>query len=299
MKGQDILKALNDIDIEMIEAAGNCGSIKREKSESKNRKSEHKQNFRYQKLGFAVAVTAVFAIFVTCFYQRIEYDSKVDYIQDVPYQITYVESTNTYLFSDVKPYTLNSLVRDNSTENSTETIQISEEFYEDNWTPFRGKAIYSSRLKKAISEGHERIDSGEICAEQLYYLVEIVIQVPLTDYYYSGGFDFADEEIKEAEYKRLTEECGLDLIWIAPGGYDIPNAYTYCLGSGIIYGALTEEQLENFPVNSEYSYGLRLTSYDAYSFAEYPYKEIVTEEEYQKHLEIALDALDEALSKDE
>ena len=271
MRGLDILKALNDLEPEMLEAAEKCEPKKKR---------------------FPTTIVAAAALCLILFGTAWQ-------LLTVPITVEnqYIRLEDAYLLSahEESESVIDNLEREETqeklpyvVEDGVVQMQPVNGVYDDALVPQIGIGTNGSTyLKKAIREL-----SDEEYEEEIKYLVEIEIYVPHAEY--PDVAWYADNEIYKAEYKRLTEECGYDLSWIAPGGYSIPDAYVYCLKSGIIYGALTEEEMNTFPIKEEYSYGFRLISYDTYSFAEYPYKETYTSMEEFRHHMIALKALREA-----
>lgn len=320
MNGKDFLKALNYIDTDMIEEAADCGKIKSGKK------------VRFKKPG-TVCVTVAAAVLVVaciCFAgskiilekeRNVFCDTAGTYSEDsekvlksdidsenetvktsLPngdgaekgtsgsgYELSYIEATDIYLVTSSGIY-----AGDMSDPKVIERI-YTDGMNPDSWKNVCGKAVFADSLKNAVDECSEKINTGKLPADRMGYLVEININIKNPDI--PEIFSIADDETMEAEYKRLTEECGLELTWVAPGAYRGSENYIYILGKGIIYGVFTEEQLKNFPADSEYAYGLELVSYDRYSFTKLSYSETYTQEEYERSLEIALEALDKILDK--
>lgn len=303
MNGKDFLKALNYIDTDMIEEAADCGKIKSGKK------------VWFKKTG-TVCVTAAAAVLIVaciCFAgskiisekeRNVFCDTAGTYAKDsenetvktslpygdsAGYELSYIEPTDIYLVTSSGIYA-----------GGISDSEVIERIYtdglnSDSWEYVCGEAVFADSLKNAVDECSEKIKNGELPAGQMCYLVEIRIGIKNPDI--PGDFSFADEETREAEYKRLTEECGLELTWVAPGAYRGSENYIYILGAGNMYGVFTEEQLRNFPADSEYAYALELVSYDNYRFTELSYTETYTQEELNRSLEIALDALSKILDK--
>lgn len=316
MNGKDFLKALNYIDTDMIEEAADCGKIN----------SGKKVWFRKLKTVCVTAAAAVLIVACICFAgskiifekeRNIFCDTAGTYAEDsekvlesdidsenetvktsLPYgkdnsgsgyEFSYIETTGRYLVTSSGIY-----AGDPSDSEVIERIYTNG-LNTDSWETAFGKAVFADSLKNAVDDCSEKINNGKLPAGQMCYLVEINICTKNPDI--PGTPAFADEETIEAEYKRLTEKCGLELTWVAPGAYHGSENYVYILGTGRMYGIFTEEQLKNFPADSEYAYGLELVSYDIYSFTKLSYSATYTQEEYERSLEIAMDALDKILDK--
>ncbi len=144
-------------------------------------------------------------------------------------------------------------------------------------------------MQEVFAEVDRLVELGEILDEDVLYLVELDVStlVDINTLYEDIIYDeeqywyMPDEAVIEAEYERLTKECGYDLNWLPPGGYQIPNSYVYCLIYGRIYGFLTKEQIINLPKKEEYGYTIRLSAASYYEMAEWEYKENYTEAERQ------------------
>lgn len=297
MNGKDFLKALNYIDTDMIEEAADCGKIKSGKK------------VRFKKTGtvYVTAAAAVLVVACICFAgSKIIFEKELSENETVKtslpygdgvekgtsgsgYELSYIEATDIYLVTSSGIY-----AGEMSDPEVIERI-YTDGLNPDSWKNVCGKAVFANSLQNAVDEYSEKINTGKLPANRMCYLVQININIKNPDI--PEIFGIADEETMEAEYKRLTEECGLELTWVAPGAYRGSENYIYILGKGIIYGVFTEEQLKNFPADSEYAYGLELVSYDRYGFTKLSYSETYTQEERERSLEIALEALDKILDK--
>lgn len=282
MTGQDIIRALNDLDPEMVEAAQQCGHKKK------------KNHVLTGCKGMTVAVAAVICVILIRFAwqlgaQPIIVENRYVRLEDAMLlsQSLQGESVSENLEKEDAQDALPYVVKDGIVQ-----MQFVNGEYSDALVPQLGIGTNGSTyLKKAIRELN--VSEQE---EELRYLVEIEIYVPHPEYPEMAWY--GDNEVYAAEYERLTRECDYDLTWIPPGGYSMPEAYVYCLKCGIIYGALTEEEMNNFPINEDYSYGFRLTRYEDYKFTEYDYQESYTSmDEFIQYMR-ALQALQELGEKD-
>lgn len=289
MKEQEVLRLLDGIDEDMLEEAENYDGHK-------------KQGRGYLK--YALVAAGLIAAFGIGYFSRVGKDNK----QEQPSDYGIAGSSQTEDISLARgDYEKETKPEEVTIEpNETVTVAGSNEEYLIVYNPdtkvvelnTNKKSEYNRSYVHAVknhwinmqavfAEVDRLVELGEIPNEEVYYLVELDIStcVDFSTLYQEIIFDepqymyLPDEAVIEAEYERLTKECGYELNWLPPGGYQIPNSYLYCLLYGRIYGALTKEEIINLPKLEEYGYTIRLAAASYYEMADWEYRESYTEAE--------------------
>lgn len=296
MRGEELLQALNDVDLEMVENA----------EAYKVDVHSHKGYLWKQTIKCAV-IAAVFVMAGLVIGDKLRLQRTVEQAKRVISVPLYTMSDETYKVY----YVTAEEVEKNEEKSETEDygypyIDSGGDVFQLNLSAIKGfsdsfsgqqkgRVNCSQRLTEAFSAAKKKVEVGEAEEGEIRYLVRLDINEAVMEELEWGGtvenYQSVNDEIMRAEYERLINEFGYELTWIPKGGYQVAEDYWYYLENGGIYGSLTEEEIKKLQVKKEYAYVFWLTCYESLEFTKCEYKVVCKQAELYRAQQIALEAL--------
>lgn len=289
MRGETLLKALNDVDLEMVEKA----------AEYKADADSPRKYFCRQVIKYAVCAI-VFVMAGLVIGDKMHQQKPAEQVTCVPLYTRSEDSFKVYYLtakqaekSELEDYGYPYI--DSSGDVFQLNLSAIKGFSDSFSGQQKGKVNCSQRLTEAFGAAKKKLEAGEVKEEKIRYLVELVISETALQELEGGStveiYQSVNDEVMKAEYERLTKEYGYELIWIPKGGYLVAEDYWYYLENGGIYGTLTEEQIKNLPPKEEYAYVFWLTCQESLEYTKCVYKEVCKQEELYRAQQIAMEAL--------